>query len=139
MVARIRKAELLAQADIVAAPAARACTDHSFEMPTGVYGAMAVLLFGFLAVMTIGFGNPGLAVPMGINIAFLAAFFAVPAILVRSARNGPQAMRWSSFMERGIETETGHASGQEAVILTLLLPACILFWAIVIVTIAALV
>ncbi|HET7709227.1 MAG TPA: hypothetical protein VFK50_06815 [Sphingomicrobium sp.] len=139
MVARIRKADILVQADIVAAPAQRACTDHSFEMPAGVYVAMAVLLFGFLAVMTIGFGNPGLAVPMGVNLAFLAAFFAVPAIFVRTTRDGSKAMRWTAFMDRGIDTETGHASGGEALTLTLLLPACILFWGIAVVTIAALV
>ena len=139
MVARITKPELLAQADIVAAPVERCCTDHNFEMPSAVYGAMAVLLFGFLVVMTIGFGNPGLAVPMGINIAFLAAFFAVPAVFVRAAKDSSGSMRWSIFMERGIETDTGHASGREAVVLTLLLPACILFWAVAVVTVAALV
>ena len=139
MVARIRKADLIAQADIVAAPAPRACTDHSFEMPGGIYIAMAALLFGFLAVMTIGFGNPGLAVPMAINAFFLAAFFAVPAIFVRSTDVGSRALRWSDFMENGIKIESGHATGREAVILTLLLPAFILFWGLAIVTIAALV
>jgi hypothetical protein len=139
MVARIRKAEVLAHADIVAAPVGRACTDHSFEMPGGVYAAMAVMLFGFLAVMTIGFGNPGLAVPMGINVAFLAAFFAVPVMFVRTTKDGLKAQRWAAFMEKGMETATGHASGREAVVLTLLLPAFILLWGIAVVTIAALV
>ena len=139
MVARIRKAELIDQADIVAAPAARACEDHSFEMPTGVYAAMAALLFGFLAVMTIGFGNPGLAIPMGINAAFLAAFFAVPAIFVRATHDGSRPLRWADFLDKGIGTATGHASGAEAVVLTLLLPVFILLWAVAVVTIAALV
>ena len=139
MVARIRKADLLAQADIVSPPLGRACTDHSFEMPGGIYAAMAIMLFGFLAVMTIGFGNPGLAVPMGINVAFLAAFFAVPAIFVRSTKDGSRALRWADFMEKGIRIESGHATGREAVVLTLLLPTFILLWAVAIVTIAALV
>ena len=139
MVVRIRKAELLAQADIVAAPPARACTDQSFEMPGGIYAAMAVLLFGFLAVMTLGFGTPGLAVPMGINLFFLAAFFTVPAIFVRSAPACSTALPWAELLQKGIQTESGHASGPEAVILTLLLPAFILFWAIAVVVIAALV
>ena len=139
MTRRIAQAQLVAQADIVAAPEQRACTEHSFGMPPAIYGAMAVLLFGFLGVMTIGFGNPGLAVPMGINIVFLTAFFAVPVIFVRASKDGSRSLRWSEFMERGMDTETGHASGLEAVTLTLLLPALIFVWAIGVVAIAALV
>ena len=139
MTRRITESQLLAQADLVPAPEQRACTDHSFEMPGGIYVAMAVLLFGFLGVMTIGFGNPGLAVPMGINIAFLAAFFAVPTIFVRSTGDGARSLRWADFMEKGLRIESGHASGGEAVILTLLLPAFILLWGVAIVIIAALV
>ena len=40
--------------------------DRSFELPTGLYAAMAALFFGFVAVMAIGFGAPGMVVPTGI-------------------------------------------------------------------------
>jgi hypothetical protein len=139
MTKRINHGQLLDQAAIVASPQARACDDHSFEMPTPVFVAMAALFFGFLVVMTVGFANPGLAVPMAINFVFLAAFFAVPVLFVRTPRGGNPALKWSRFMKNGIQTATGRTSGTEAAILTLLLPLLILLWAIAIVAIAAIV
>jgi hypothetical protein len=108
-------------------------------MPTPLFVAMAALFFGFLAVMTIGFANPGLAVPMAINFVFLTAFFAVPVLFVRAPQGGKTALRWSQFMKAGIETATGHSSGVEAAVLTLLLPLLIFLWAMAFVVIAALV
>ena len=134
---RIDHGQLLDQAAIVASPQARACDDHSFEMPTPLFVAMAALFFGFLAVMTIGFANPGLAVPMAINFVFLTAFFAVPVLFVRAPQGGKTALRWSQFMKAGIETATGHSSGVEAAVLTLLLPLLIFLWAMAFVVIAA--
>lgn len=132
--------ELLArQRELVAAPVQRACDDQSFELPTGIYIAMAALLFGFLAVLTLGLGNPGLAVPMAINVIFLAAFFAIPAIFVRAGKGGARTLSWAQLMRRGVQTEAGHAGGGEAAILVLMLPAFIFLWSIAIVTINALV
>lgn len=129
---------LAAQREIVAPPLQRACDDQSFELPTGIYAAMAALLFGFLVVLTIGFGNPGLVLPMAINFIFLTAFFAIPAIFVRSGKAG-RTLSWSQLIRRGVRTEAGHAGGGEAAILVLMLPAFIFLWSIAIVTINALV
>jgi hypothetical protein len=132
--------ELLArQREIVAAPVQRACDNQTFELPTGIYVAMAALLFGFLAVLTIGFGNPGLAVPMAINVIFLTAFFAIPAIFVGAGDGRRKTLSWHQLMRRGVETEAGRAGGGEAAILVLMLPAFIFCWAIAVVTINALV
>lgn len=139
MTRSIHHAELLAQHEIVADPHLRACEDHSFEMPDAVYGMMAALFFGFMAVMAVGFAHPEMIVPMGINFAFLTAFFAVPVIFVGASGDGKRALRWSEFMRKGLDTPTGRTGGGEAIILTLLLPALIFCWAIAIVTIAALV
>ena len=128
---------LRADAKIVPPPVQRACEDHQFEMPTGIYAAMAALLFGFLAVLAVGLATPGLIVPMAINFVFLAAFFAVPVIFVKAAKDRKDSLRWSEFMEHGLATATGHASGREAVILTLMLPLFIFGWAIAIVAIWA--
>lgn len=139
MSVRIDPQLLQSEARLVTAPDRRACEDHSFELPTALYVAMAALLFGFLAVLAIGLSSPGLVVPMAINFVFLTAFFAVPTIFVRTARDSSRAAGWTRFMERGIETATGHASGKEAAVLMLLLPAFIFCWAVAIVAIAALV
>jgi hypothetical protein len=100
---------------------------------------MAALFFGSLAVLAAGLADPGLVVPMAINFAFLTAFFGVPAIFVSVVDDGKRAMRWSELMSCGIETVTGHSSGREALVLTLVLPMLIFCWAIAIVAINALV
>ena len=41
---------LLARDEIVVAPSLRSCHDQSFELPTGIYVAMATMFFGFVAV-----------------------------------------------------------------------------------------
>lgn len=139
MSVRVDPKLLKAEARFVPAPAQRACEDHSFELPTGLYVAMAGLLFGFLAVLAIGLSSPGLAVPMAINFIFLTAFFAVPAIFVRTSHDGSRASSWNRFLDCGIETGTGHCAGKDAAVLMLLLPAFIFCWALAIVAIAALV
>ena len=133
--------QLMAAARIVATPALeqRACEDHSFELPGALYVALASCLFGFLVVMTIGFAAPMLAIPMGVNFFFLAAFFAVPTIFVSASRGGSRPLRWSEFRRRGVQTATGHSSADEASVLMLTLPVLILGWAIAVVSIAALV
>jgi hypothetical protein len=111
--------------------------DHGFELPPAVFRAMAALFFGFLAVLTVGLAEPQLVVPMGVNFAFLTAFFAVPALFAGQTRGESRSLRWSEFMRRGIQTATGHSTGGEAVVLILVLPALIFFWALAIVTIVA--
>lgn len=139
MTKRIDHGQLLDHARIVPSPQGRSCEDHSFEMPTSVFAAMAALFFGFLAVMTVGFANPGLAVPMAVSFVFLTAFFAVPVLFVRAPGSKAAALQWSRFMKNGIQTATGHSSGGEAAVLTLLLPFLVFLWAVVIVAIAAIV
>ncbi len=138
---RLTHAQLAARHEIVAPPTPRACTDHGFELPTGLYIAMAAMFLGFVGVLSLAFANPEMAVPFGVFVAFIAAFFAVPAIFVRTTPAGERtrALGWSRFMEEGIATATGHSSGREAIVLALLLPFLILCWAIAVAVIAALV
>ena len=138
MSVRVDPIQLQADARVVAAPNERSCQDHSFELPTGLYVAMAALFFGFLAVLAIGLQTPGLIVPMAVNFVFLAAFFGVPAIFVRTTKDGSRAKSWTRFMDRGIETANGYSSGKEAAVLMLVLPVFIFGWSLAIVTITAL-
>jgi hypothetical protein len=140
MTARYSSQTLVAREEIVAPPAPRACEDHSFEMPTGIYVAMALFFAGAIAVLATAFTS-GMVVSYAIVFAFLIAFFGIPVIFVHAAPNdeGSKALDWSIFREKGIATATGGTSGVEASMLVLLLPFLILCWAIAIVTIAALV
>ena len=137
MSVRIDPKLLTNQAELVPPPLQRACEDHDFELPTGIYVALATLLFGFLAVLAVGLPTPGLVVPMAINFLFLTAFFAVPTLFVASSPRTERRKRWSEFLEKGVDTATGHSSGKEAAVLILMLPAFIFGWAVAVVAINA--
>jgi hypothetical protein len=140
MVAHLDKAQLLARSEVVPAPAATAWQDYNFELPPALHFATGALFIGFVSVLSLAFANPEMAVPFGVFVAFIGAFFAVPAIFVRSAPQGSaRASRWSDFMEKGIAVEHGRCTGREATILVLMLPVLIFCWALAIATIAALV
>ena len=140
MTARYNSQLLVAREEIVAPPAPRACDDRTFELPAGLFAAMAILFLGFVSVLSLAFMGPTLVVPYGVFVAFIAAFFAVPAIFTRTGPNElrSKALDWYQFRNKGIATATGHSSAGEATILVLLLPFLILVWAIAIATIAAL-
>lgn len=112
--------------------------DRSFNLPPGLYAATGALYFGFIGVMALGFGNPGLVVPLGICAVFLAAFFAVPVIFARVDR-GARPMAYDRFRREGVATLTGRLSSGEAAAQMMVLPVLIFGWAIATVTIAALV
>ena len=132
-------ADVFTQRDeIVAPPAARACEDHSFELPPALFGVMAALFFGFMVVIAVGFAHPEMVVPTAIIFVFSTMFFGVPAIFVRAApADGSRAMTWSQLMWHGVDTATGPTSGREAAVLMLTLPFLIFCWGIVVVAIAA--
>ena len=133
--------ELLVRQEIAAAPQQRACSDRSFELPPVLHIATAALFLGFVGVLSFAFRNPEMAVPFGVFVAFITAFFAVPGLWVRMnpADSRTEALGWSRFMEEGIATATGRTGGAEATVLVLLLPFLILCWAIAVAIIAALV
>ena len=63
---RVDPIQLKAEARVVAAPNQRSCQDHSFELPTGLYIAMAALFFGFLGILAIGLSTPGARVDLSV-------------------------------------------------------------------------
>ena len=140
MTTRQKPQLLLARAEIVQAPAARACDDQSFELPGGLYAAMAIMFAGFVAVLALAFRGH-MAVSYGVIFAFLTAFFAIPAIFprVKPADGRTRALSWAMFRYKGIATATGRMTATEATILVLLLPFLILCFGIAMATIAALV
>ena len=122
MTTRVRSELLIARDEIVAAPAERACTDQSFELPSGLYVAMAMFFAGFVGVLGLGFRGGHMAVVYGVIFAFIAAFFAIPAIFPAMAPERKKAQSWAMFRMRGIHTATGRTSAAEATTLVLLLP-----------------
>ena len=137
MVVRLDKAQLDLRSEIVAPPVA-AWQDYSFELPPGLHLATAALFLGFVGVLSLAFASPGMAVPFGIFVAFIAAFFSVPAIFIRKAPEGSaRAKGWAEFMEDGIAIQHGRCGGRDAAVLVLVLPVLIFCWALAIAVITA--
>lgn len=131
---------LAAKADIVAAPdSLRACTDRSFELPTGFYVATVGSYLAFLAVMAIGFQSRDMVLPMVIFVGYIVMLFGTPALWARmKPDNASRAMSMEQFWARGIDTATGRLTGGAAAAQVLILPVLILFFGMAVVTIAAL-
>jgi hypothetical protein len=132
-------------ADILPAPrTAKAptphTTDRSFELPTGLYVATAVLYFGVIGVMSLAFMNPSLAIPMAICAVFIAMFFGTCAKWVTMRPDSrARAMTYGAFRRGGIATATGRLTAGEATVQVLILPVLIFAWAIAVAVIAAVV
>lgn len=136
---RQTREQLLVRDEVVDAPAFRACGDQSFELPTAIYVAMITMFVGFIAVLSLAFRGGHMAVVYGVIFAFIAAFFAVPALFPGQApEGGAKALSLFDFSHRGIATPTGLASAREATILVLLLPFLILCFGIAVAAIASL-
>ena len=139
MTTRVKPEVLIARDEMVAAPAARACDDQNFELPTGLYITMAMLFGGFIAVLSLAFRGGHMAVAYGVIFAFIAAFFAVPAMFPGMAPSRKKALSWAMFRMRGVHTATGRSTAGEATVLVLLLPFLIFCFGMTIAAIAMIV
>ena len=113
--------------------------DRNFELPSSIFATTVAGYFGFLALMTAAFGNPGLIIPMAIFAFFIVAGFGVPAIWVRLKDNQSEPLTLGQFETHGIMTNTGRLRPRDAAIQVLILPVLIVLWGCAIVTIAAIV
>jgi hypothetical protein len=139
MTTRVKPEVLIARDEIVAAPISRACDDQSFELPSGLYVAMALFFAGFVGVLSLAFRSGHMAVVYGVIFAFIAAFFAIPAIFPAMAPERKKALSWTKFRMRGIQTATGRTSAGEATTLVLLLPFLIFCFGMCVAAIAMIV
>lgn len=114
--------------------------DRTFELPAALYAMTVGLFLAFLGVMTIGFGNPELALPMVLFAFTIVAGFGICAIwATMKPEKDRRALRWSTFSRTGIQIATGRITATEASIQVLMLPVLIFLWGIAAVVIAALV
>ena len=139
MTTRVKPEVLVARDEMVASPVQRACDDQSFELPSGLYIAMAALFAGFVGVLSLAFRGGHMAVVYGVIFAFIAIFFTIPAMFPRMAPDRKKALSWTTFRMRGIETATGRMSASEATTLVLLLPFLIFCFGMAVAAIAMIV
>jgi hypothetical protein len=138
---RVNRLLLVNRDEVVAPPIQRACEDRTFELPVALHIATALLFLGFVSVLSLAFRAPEMAVPFGIFVVFIAAFFTVPVLWVRMRpdENSSRSLIWRDFLRDGIVTQAGRSGGHETAVLVLILPFLILCWAIAVATIAAIV
>lgn len=115
--------------------------DRSFELPAALYAGTVALYLGFMGIMTLGFGNPELVLPVAVIVLTIVAAFGIPRIWVRMApaESHRPAKRWSRFQAEGIVTGSGRTSARDAMVQVLILPVLIFLWGLAVVVIAALV
>jgi hypothetical protein len=100
---------------------------------------MAMLFGGFIAVLSLAFRGGHMAVAYGVIFAFIAGFFAIPAMFPGLAPSEMKALSWAMFRMRGVHTATGRSSAGEATILVLLLPFLIFCFGMAVAAIAMIV
>ena len=114
--------------------------DRNFELPAALYAGTAAGYFGFLGLMTVAFGNPGLIIPMAIFVVFIAMLFGVAAMWMRMKPEHSQRLTaWNRFRRQGIMTASGHSTAGAATVQVLILPGLILLWGVAVTVIAAVV
>lgn len=142
MAERLTRQLVAKKAIIHEAPTLRAPhqVDRTFELPAGLYVAMAALFLAAVGVMAVGFAAPMMIVPTGIIVVFIAMFFGVPAMWMRMKPDHAQHLTaWSRFQQDGVMTAFGRSTASGATVQVLILPVLIFLWGITVVTIAAVV
>jgi hypothetical protein len=84
--------------------------------------AYAASMGGFLLF----FGGSGYtAFVIAIGVFFLAVYAGVPYVFLRLQARNPDQATWTGFLERGLETWTGHLSGRQALFQIMAIPVAL--------------
>ena len=113
--------------------------DRNFGLPTTLYAIMAACYVGFLVITVTAFASPLLIVPMAVIGLFLVMFFGIPITWTRFRGNDSKPATLGEFEVKGVMTGTGPLHPRDAAIQILILPVLLVFWALAVVTIAAIV
>ncbi len=92
--------------------------------------ALYSLIVGFFA-LTIAHAGFGLFI-IAIDVAFLAAFFSVPAIFLKFEGDRSRRPSLDHFLSQGIQTYTGHVTAKGAMAQMFVVPALLAFAALAI-------
>jgi hypothetical protein len=127
-------AALLAEkARIVSPPALRRNRhQRTFDLHPGVHAMVIGAWVSFVGILCMAFMGPDLVVPTGIFFIGVAALFLTPGLWARvKGDDGLPRQSWGEFMSEGVETNTGHLTGGEAMAQIMILPALLVGLALV--------
>lgn len=98
------------------------------DVPAAAGAFLAIVYAVLLAVLAIGTTGSGKSL-LAIVIAafFMLMYFAVPAVIFGVADEKAQRPSLARFMEQGIQTADGHATGGAALVQMLAVPVCLIF------------
>lgn len=98
-------------------------TPSAPDVPAAVGGLIAAsyaALIGAFALATIGSAQSIFAIT--VSIMFVAIFFAVPRLILGMEPKQGRRPSFDQFMDRGMDTLTGHCSGGAALVQMLIVP-----------------
>jgi hypothetical protein len=117
--------------EIQAAMASR--TTAAPDVPAAAGGLMAATYGGLLAAFPLLITHDrSSAFAIVIGAFYLVMFFAVPALFFRIESDTTRRPAMSIFLERGMQTATGHISGRGALVQMLVVPTLLTFGVIAI-------
>jgi hypothetical protein len=98
------------------------------DVPVAAGGLMIAsyaALLGAFPLLIAHDASSGLAIVIGAF--YLAMFFAVPFLFFKVEKDASRRPELSSFLERGMQTATGHISGKGALVQMLVVPVLLTF------------
>jgi len=127
-----------ALADAVVEPQRRPVPGaRSFELPKGIFVAMAAAYLLFIGAMTAAFGS-GEGMPLLLTICgvYLAMYLGVPALFgaVDTGIRQP-SLDWQQFRRRGLDTLDGPLTAGAVAAQVLIVPACVAFFGLAVLVI----
>jgi hypothetical protein len=96
------------------------------QLPSAVGWLMLLVYAALMGAFLLFFGGSGsTAFVIAIGLFFLVVYAAVPFVFLRMQARNPDQATWTRFLERGLETWTGHLSGRQALFQILAIPVAL--------------
>ena len=98
------------------------------DVPASVGVALIGAYVSIVALFALTIATAGEAPLMiGIDVAFLAAFFTVPALFLKFEGDPAKRPSFLKFLDQGMQTYTGHVSGGGALVQMFVVPVLLAF------------
>lgn len=97
------------------------------DLPTAAGGLLAGSYVAILGAFVVTIQGARADFAMVIAAFYIGMFFAVPALFLRLEKRGARRPSLREFLDRGVDTATGHISGAGALVQMLVVPVLLFF------------
>ena len=132
MTTRLAHEDLHALADVSPrfAPVLDPLDAPLFDIHPRAYALLGGAGLWFLGMMALGFAHgPTMPIVLVICAVTIVGYGLIPILFARMWPGGIRSATWRAFVERGIDTGSGHLSGGAALAQMLVLPGLMAGWA----------